>query len=267
MRTSGVVSGPNETGVVTWKLQFTFRPETTPEVPHVACLRHVPDRCPPGAARRPPAMGHSAAAQAPPPVPTPLPTPTPIPVPPLRVAPLPWFVFDAWRFRVADRIPRQPLTLGYSRPTCRAAQTIVVGAHVYLVRKGGFGVGAEAVRGASSNQRLDATGEGTGPIIRRRLEGASGQLSLNSSARVRAGATSPGRRTDEIRFLPGRGQAYARWDDYPQLWRRRPLVHQGASGLLAGPAVLSDSTGHGNVRCTGAGPQARDPPFSRNLPK
>jgi hypothetical protein len=40
-------------------------------------------------------------------------------------------------------------------------------------------VGAEAIRAVSSNQRKDAAGQGTGPIIRRRLEGMSGQISLN----------------------------------------------------------------------------------------
>jgi hypothetical protein len=61
------------------------------------------------------------------------------------------------------------------------AKTVVAGAHVYLLRKGGFklGVGAEAIRGVSSNQHLDPTGKEVGPIIRRRLEGMSGQLSLN----------------------------------------------------------------------------------------
>ena len=126
-----------------------------------------------------------AAAQVPPPVPTPAPaqTPTPTPVPPLRVSPLPWFVFDVrggFASLGSDTTTAADLgVLAADMPS--RAKTIFVGAHVYLFRKGGFklGLGAEAVRGASSNQRLDATGEGTGPIIRRRLEGASGQLSLN----------------------------------------------------------------------------------------
>lgn len=125
------------------------------------------------------------AAQVPPPVPTPTatPTPTPIPVAPLRVAPLPWFVFDVrggFASLGSDTTTATDLGVVASDMPSRA-KTIFVGAHVYLIRKGGFklGLGAEAVRGTSSNQRLDSTGKGTGPIIRRRLEGASGQLSLN----------------------------------------------------------------------------------------
>ncbi|HUR22227.1 MAG TPA: hypothetical protein VMZ90_15530, partial [Vicinamibacterales bacterium] len=122
------------------------------------------------------------AAQVPTPTPTPPPTPTPT-VAPLEVAPLPFFVVDL-RFGFAslgsDTTTAAGLgVLADDMPS--RAKTVVAGAHVYLVRQGGFklGVGAEAIRGASSNQRLDATGKGTGPIIHRGLEGITGQLSLN----------------------------------------------------------------------------------------
>ena len=123
------------------------------------------------------------AAQVPPPVPTPTPAPTPTPVPPLRVAPLPWFVVDV---RVGLASLGSDTTTAASLGVVAAdmpsrAKTLLVGAHVYLLRKGGLklGVGAEAMRGVTSNQRLDSTGKGTGPVIGRRLEGVTGQFSLN----------------------------------------------------------------------------------------
>jgi len=60
-------------------------------------------------------------------------------------------------------------------------KTIVIGANIYLFRQGGFklGLGAEAIRGVASGRHLDAAGKETGPVIRRRLEGVSGQISLN----------------------------------------------------------------------------------------
>ncbi len=121
------------------------------------------------------------AAQVPTPAATPAPTPTP--VAPLRVAPLPWFVIDVrGGFASLGSDTATAADLGVSAddmPT--RAKTILAGAHLYLIRQGGFklGVGAEAVRGVASGQRLDSTGQGTGPVIRRRLEGLSGQLSLN----------------------------------------------------------------------------------------
>ena len=124
-----------------------------------------------------------AAAQVPPPVATPTPTPTPTPVPPLRVAPLPWFVIDVrGGFASLGSDTTTAVDLGVAPDDMPSrAKTIQLGAHLYLIRRGGFklGIGAEAVRGVASNQRLDSTGEGTGPIIRRRLEGLSGQFSLN----------------------------------------------------------------------------------------
>jgi hypothetical protein len=121
-----------------------------------------------------------AAAQTP----TPTPTPTPQPViEPLKVAPLPLFVFDV---RAGFASLGQDTTTATDLNVVAAdmpgrAKTIVIGAHMYLFRRGGFklGVGAEAIRSAASNRRLDSTGSETGPVIQRRLEGASGQLSLN----------------------------------------------------------------------------------------
>ena len=130
-------------------------------------------------------LANPVAAQVPPPAqtPTPPPTPTPTPVPPLRVAPLPWFVIDVrGGFASLGSDTTTAASLGQVAADMPSrAKTLQVGAHVYPLRKGGFklGVGAEAVRGVTSNQRLDSTGKGTGPFIRRRLEGVSGQLSLN----------------------------------------------------------------------------------------
>jgi hypothetical protein len=126
------------------------------------------------------AAANSAAAQ----VQTPAPTPTPTPqVVPLKPAPLPWFVIDArGGFSSLGQDPITAAGLGQLAADMPSrAKTLVVGAHVYLIRQGGFklGFGAEAVRGTSSNQRLDSTGNETGPIIRRRLEGVTGQISLN----------------------------------------------------------------------------------------
>ena len=117
------------------------------------------------------------------PTPTATPTPTPTPVPPLKVAPLPWLVLDVrggFASLGSDTTTAADLgVLAADMPN--RAKALVVGAHLYPFRKGGFklGLGAEAVRAVTSNQRLDSTGKGTGPIIRRRLEGVSGQLSLN----------------------------------------------------------------------------------------
>jgi hypothetical protein len=104
-------------------------------------------------------------------------------VPPLEVAPLPWFVIDlrgGFASLGSDTTTSAALGVASDDMPSRA-KTIIAGAHVFLFRRGGFklGVGAEAIRGVTSNQRQDAAGEGTGPIIRRRLEGLSGQLSLN----------------------------------------------------------------------------------------
>jgi hypothetical protein len=128
-------------------------------------------------------LASPAAAQVPPPAATPTPAPSPQPVPPLAVAPLPIFVIDLrGGFASLGSDTTTSAGLGVvAEDMPGRARTVVVGAHLYPFRRGGFklGVGAEAVRGVSSNQRLDSTGEKTGPIIRRRLEGMSGQLSLN----------------------------------------------------------------------------------------
>ena len=133
-------------------------------------------------------LAGTAAAQVPPPVTPPAPaqptpSPTPTPVPPLKAAPIPFFVVDVRAgFASLGSDTTTSAALGVaSEDMPSRAKTIVAGAHVYLLRSGGFklGLGAEAIRGVSSNQRLDATGKETGPIIRRRLEGMSGQISLN----------------------------------------------------------------------------------------
>lgn len=124
-------------------------------------------------------VARSAAAQ------TPAPTPTPAPpqIQPLSVAPLPWLVVDGrggFASLGQDTTTAQDLGVAAADMPGRA-RTAVVGVHFYPFRRGSFklGIGVEGLRGTASNRRLDATGEPTGPVIRRRLEGASGQLSLN----------------------------------------------------------------------------------------
>jgi hypothetical protein len=124
-------------------------------------------------------LASPAAAQ----VPTPTPSVTPAPVAPLKVAPLPIIVLDArvgFSSLGSDTTTAAGLGQAVEDMPSRA-KTLVVGAHLYPLRKGGLklGVGAEVIRGVSSNQRLDSTGKEVGPIIRRKLEGMSGQLSLN----------------------------------------------------------------------------------------
>jgi hypothetical protein len=125
----------------------------------------------------------SASAQVltpPPPQPTPTPTPT---VEPLKQKPLPVIVIDArGGFAGLGQDPTTAADVGVlATDMSGKARTFVVGAHLYLFREGGFklGIGAEAIRGVAANQALDSTGNKVGPIIRRRLEGLSGQLSLN----------------------------------------------------------------------------------------
>lgn len=125
-----------------------------------------------------------AAAQGPPPSQPPAPAPTPAPqVEPLREAPLPVLALDlraGFASLGSDTTTAAGLGVASGDLPSRA-KTVVVGAHLYLKRSGGFkiSIGAEAIRGTASNQRLDSTGNETGPVIRRRLEGFSGQLSLN----------------------------------------------------------------------------------------
>lgn len=123
----------------------------------------------------------SAQVLTPPPA-QPTPTPTPI-VEPLKPRPLPVLVLDVrGGFAGLGQDTTTALDLGVlAADMSGKAKTFVVGAHVYPFREGGFklGIGAEAIRGVASNQALDSTGNKVGPIIRRRLEGLSGQLSLN----------------------------------------------------------------------------------------
>ena len=123
----------------------------------------------------------SAQVLTPPPaVPTPTPTPT---VEPLKPKPLPVLVIDArGGFAGLGQDTTTALDVGVlATDMSGKAKTFVVVAHFYPFRGGGFklGIGAEASRGVASNQALDSTGNKVGPIIRRRLEGLSGQLSLN----------------------------------------------------------------------------------------
>lgn len=124
-------------------------------------------------------LANPVAAQTP----TPTPAPIPQPIAPLKVAPIPRFVVDfrsGFASLGSDTITASSLGVIASDMPGKAL-TAVVGAHVYLFREGRLklGVGAEAVRGSGSNQRVDAAGKASGPVIRRRLEGVSGQISLN----------------------------------------------------------------------------------------
>ena len=127
-----------------------------------------------------------AAAQVPTPTPTPTPSPTPTPTPivtPVKPAPLPVFALDVRAgFASLGQDTTTAASVGVTPSDMPGrARTFVIGANLYVLRHGGFklGLGAEAIRGVSSNRRLDATGNDTGPVIRRRLEGFSGQLSVN----------------------------------------------------------------------------------------
>jgi hypothetical protein len=125
-------------------------------------------------------MAGAASAQTPTPAPTPTPTPQ---VTPLAVAPLPFFALDVRAGFITmgtDTTTAADLAVD-ARDMPSRAKTVVIGANFYLLRRGGFklGLGAEAIRGVASNRRLDSTGTETGPVIRRRIEGMSGQISLN----------------------------------------------------------------------------------------
>lgn len=121
----------------------------------------------------------AAAAQTP----SPTPAPAPPQIQPLSVAPLPWFALDVrGGFTSLGQDTTTAIALGQLAADMPGrARTAVVGLHFYPIRRGSFklGIGAEGLRGSSSNRRLDGEGQPTGPVIRRRLEGASGQVSLN----------------------------------------------------------------------------------------
>ncbi len=60
-------------------------------------------------------------------------------------------------------------------------RTAVVGLHAYPFRRGRLklGFGGELLMGSASAQKTDTAGKAVGPIIRRRLNAVSGQISLN----------------------------------------------------------------------------------------
>ncbi len=110
-------------------------------------------------------------------------TPVQPPVAPLPITPLPVLVFDV----------RGGFTSGGQDGTTAAGlkvaptdipgrlRSAVVGLHVYPFRRGGFklGFGGELLLGSAAGQKKDTTGKAVGPVIRRRLNAVSGQISLN----------------------------------------------------------------------------------------
>ena len=61
------------------------------------------------------------------------------------------------------------------------ARTLVVGAHVYPLRRGSWkiGLGGEMLMGSGSSQKKDAAGKPAGPVVHRRPDSVSAQVSLN----------------------------------------------------------------------------------------
>lgn len=118
-------------------------------------------------------LAASAAAQAP---------VAPAVVPP-KTVPLPWLVLDI-RGGLASlgEDAATAASLGVAATDLAGrARTAVVGAHVYPIRRGKLklGLGAEMLLGTRSIQRVNTAGAAVGLPIRRRLEAASGQISLN----------------------------------------------------------------------------------------
>ncbi len=110
-------------------------------------------------------------------------TPAQPPVAPLPIAPLPVLVFDI-RGGFASSGQDGTTATGLNvAPTDMPGRlrSVVVGLHVYPFRRGGFklGFGGEMLLGSASGQKTDTTGKPVGPVIRRRLNAVSGQISLN----------------------------------------------------------------------------------------
>jgi hypothetical protein len=110
-------------------------------------------------------------------------TPAQPPVAPLPIPPLPWLVLDL-RGGFASSGQDGTTAAGLKvAPTDMPGRlrSAVVGAHFYPFRRGGFklGLGGELLLGSASGQKKDTTGAGVGPVIRRRLNAVSGQISLN----------------------------------------------------------------------------------------
>ena len=119
----------------------------------------------------------SAAAQALPPQPT---APVIAPVP---EKPIPWVVVDArggYPSLGLDELTAKGLGVVKADLPGRA-RTLVVGAHLYPLRRGFWkvGLGGEMLMGSGSSQKKDATGKAAGPVVHRRLNSVSAQVSLN----------------------------------------------------------------------------------------
>jgi hypothetical protein len=115
--------------------------------------------------------------------PTPAPTPAPPSIAPLKIAPLPWLVIDArGGFAKVGTDGTTAAGLGVSVFDLPSrARTLVVGAHVYPLRRGRMklGFGSELLMGTGSRQKKDAAGKPDGLPVHRRLYSVSGQVSLN----------------------------------------------------------------------------------------
>lgn len=124
-----------------------------------------------------PTLTLSAAAQTPPPQPA---APVIAPVP---EKPIPWVVVDArgaYPSLGLDEVTAKGLGVSTGDLPGRA-RTLVVGAHLYPLRRGFWkiGLGGELLMGSGSSQRKDTTGKPAGPVVHRRLNSASAQVSLN----------------------------------------------------------------------------------------
>lgn len=124
-----------------------------------------------------PAFTSATAAQ------TPTQQPTPPVIAPVPEKPLPWLVVDArggYPSLGLDELTATGLGVATADLPGRA-RTLVVGAHVYPVRRGSWkiGLGGELLRSSGSSQKKDATGKAAGPVVHRRLNSVSAQLSLN----------------------------------------------------------------------------------------
>lgn len=124
-----------------------------------------------------PAFTVPAAAQTPPPQPA-VPVIAPVPE-----KPIPWVVVDARGAYPAlglDEVTAAGLRVSTGDLPGRA-RTLVVGAHVYPLRRGFWkvGLGGELLMGSGSSQKKSATGAAAGPVVHRRLNSVSAQVSLN----------------------------------------------------------------------------------------
>lgn len=124
-----------------------------------------------------PAFTSSMAAQ------TPTPQTTPAAIVPVLEKPIPRVVVDArggYPPLKLDALTASGLGVVTADLPGRA-RTLVVGAHVYPLRRGFWkvGLGGEMLLGSGSSQKKDATGKPAGPVVHRRLNSVSAQVSLN----------------------------------------------------------------------------------------